>query len=162
VRTHQDERPSRLSSTSVFRNPLEDLTTALNPNAIEPTRAAVSTTRPTPPEIGAEKPKKKPTTASIKQSPSEKPAANTRCLIDAAEKVVQCARTLDHATESRTQREAELHEETVALKRVTKNLKVSLQENETKCEQLDIQLGDLAKEVRELQCVSSVCRVHVN
>ncbi|KAL2799460.1 hypothetical protein BJX66DRAFT_292944 [Aspergillus keveii] len=155
-------RKAITTSTSVFRDPHEDLTTASKTNSIQPTHAAVLTTpRPNPPETGAEKPKKKPTTAaSIKQSPSEKPAANTRCLIDAAEKVVQCARILDHANESRTQREAELQEETAALKQVTKNLKVSVQENETKCEQLEIQLRDLAKEVCELQKDLETARGH--
>ncbi|KAL3451092.1 hypothetical protein BJX65DRAFT_234580 [Aspergillus insuetus] len=150
------------TSTSVFRNPLEDLTTASNPNAVDPPQAAVLTTpRPSPPETGAEKPNNNPTTAaSIKQSPSEKPAANTHCLIDAVEKVVQCARILDHDNESRSQREAGFHQETAALKRVTKNLKVSLKENEAKCEQLETELGHLAKEVRELQKNLETARGH--
>ncbi|CEN59815.1 hypothetical protein ASPCAL02256 [Aspergillus calidoustus] len=93
-----------MTSIPVYRNSLEELTSASNPNPVKPSHTpAFTTPNPSPPETTAEKLNKEPrTVANIEQPTSRRPAGNTRCLIDAAEKVVQCARFLDHDNESRT------------------------------------------------------------
>ncbi|KAJ0414349.1 hypothetical protein BJY00DRAFT_318913 [Aspergillus carlsbadensis] len=149
------ERKTIASSTSVFQNPLEKPTTAstTNPTNLNPLHSpALSTRRSSPPANSAEKANQEPTTtANIEESTSEKPAPNTRCLIDAVEKVVQCARVLDHNNQSRTKREVELQTETTALRQITKSLGVSLRDTKTKCEKLECEMMSLAEEVRALK-----------
>jgi uncharacterized protein YPO0396 len=151
-----------MTSIPVYRNSLEELTSASNSNPVKPSHApAFTTPNPSRPETTVEKLSKEPrTVANIEQPTSRRPAGNTRCLIDAAEKVVQCARFLDHDNESRTRREAQLQEETAALKQVTRNLELSLQENEIKCEKLETELRDFTKEVCELKKDLETARGH--